>query len=101
MATTPHNRPRPAARLAWPEFPADERDRSQRDYVGIFNDGARCGFCLTFPGAREPNGFPCGFSGWPRGKRHAWLSGFDTGLHDRLRLAAEAEAERSNGRLGQ
>ncbi len=66
-----------------------ERERLERAWPEAFRDGARCAFLMTFPGDREPGGYPRGFHRWPLDKRNAWLAGFDLGFHGRLRVAAE------------
>ena len=44
---------------------ADERERQERDWPEVFRDGARRAFLMTFPGDREPGGYPRGFHRWP------------------------------------
>jgi hypothetical protein len=76
----------PAVRPDEPlEFTAEERERLRRDYLAIYNDGARTGFLLRFPGPRTASGFPADFHFWRDDWRRAWLAGFDHGLHDLIR----------------
>jgi hypothetical protein len=81
---------RPAARQDRPPFAPAESERLQRAYLATYNDGARCAFTRTFPGAREGSGYPRGFHRWPRDKRDAWLAGFSEGFHYRRRANAES-----------
>jgi hypothetical protein len=66
-----------------------EHARRKRMWPDEFSDGARCGFLKTFPGAREPGGYPLDFHRWPIERRNSWFAGFNLGFHDRLRFVAE------------
>jgi hypothetical protein len=52
-------------------------------YPSEFDDGARCGATLTYPGKREPGGYPKGFHGWALDRRNAWFGGFNAGYAKR------------------
>jgi hypothetical protein len=61
--------------------------------LDALDDGAQCAFTKTYPGPREPGGYPKGFYDWPLEKRDAWFAGFNLGLIDLARLQEE-EAQR-------
>jgi hypothetical protein len=52
-------------------------------YPSEFDDGARCGATLSYPGEREPGGYPKGSHGWPLEKRNAWYAAFNIGYAKR------------------
>jgi hypothetical protein len=66
---------------------AAERERIKLAYSDEYNDGARCAFLKTYPGKREPGGYPRGFHAWPLDTRNAWFVGFNEGFQLRSRGA--------------
>jgi hypothetical protein len=48
-----------------------KRTRLEHDFPNDFEDGARCGFLKTFPGARELGGYPLGFHHLPIERRNS------------------------------
>jgi hypothetical protein len=67
------------------------RNELRRKWQDTFDDGARCAFTKTYPGPREPGGYPRGFHSWPPEKRQAWYAGVNVGLIDRARFEEEAQ----------
>jgi hypothetical protein len=65
------------------------RNELRRKWQDAFDDGARCAFTKTYPGPREPGGYPPGFHDWPLEKRNVWFAGFNLGLIDLARLQEE------------
>jgi hypothetical protein len=49
-------------------------------YPSEFDDGARCGATLKYPGDREAGGYPKGFHQWLLEKRNSWFAGFNAGF---------------------
>jgi hypothetical protein len=65
------------------------RNELRRKWQDAFDDGARRAFTKTYPGPREPGGYPPGFHDWPLEKRNVWFAGFNLGLIDLARLKEE------------